>query len=87
MAETQRRTARDKAEMQIKAEDVQMSNKAKMDTIQSNLIINTEKNLTAERIKSAEISRDAAQLQHEQLQTVLDAQNQIQSNLGENQNV
>ena len=87
MAETQRRAARDKAEMQIKAEDVQMSNKAKMDTIQSNLIINTEKNLTAERIKSAEISRDAAQLQHEQLQTVLDAQNQIQSNLGENQNV
>jgi len=44
---------------------------------------NTENNLTAERIKSAELSRDAAQLQHEQFRTVLDAQNQAQSNLGD----
>jgi hypothetical protein len=55
--------------------------------MQTDVIKNTEDNLTLERIKSAELTRDAAQLQHEQLQTVLDAQNQIQSTLGGQPNV
>jgi hypothetical protein len=55
--------------------------------MQSESLQATEKNLTDERIKSAEITRDAAQLQHEQLQTVIDAQNQLQSNIGGQTNV
>jgi hypothetical protein len=39
--------------------------------------------LTNERIKSAELTADAAQLEHEQLKTVLQAHNDIQRNLGE----
>jgi hypothetical protein len=45
-------------------------------------IMNTEDNLSEERIKSAELSHDAARLQHEQVQTALDAQNLLQSQLG-----
>ena len=46
------------------------------------LVKNTEDNLTEERVKSAELTNDAARLQHEQVQTAIDAQNAIQSNLG-----
>jgi hypothetical protein len=82
MAETQRKTQKDQADMQFKMQDLQIQNKELQDKLQADLIKNTENNLTAERIKAAELSSDAAQLQHEQLQTVIDAQNQIQSNLG-----
>jgi len=87
MAETQRKAARDKAEIQLKAQDMQTIAQEKQSRLQSDVVMNTENNLTAERIKSAELTRDAAQLQHEQLQTVLDAQNQLQTNLGGNPNV
>ena len=43
---------------------------------------NTENNLTQERIKSAELTRDAASLQHEQIQTAIAAQNDVQQTLG-----
>ena len=43
---------------------------------------NTENNLTQERIKSAELTRDAANLQHEQIKTAIAAQNDIQQTLG-----
>jgi len=87
MAETQRKAQKDQAEIKLKAEDMQRITAEKLKELQTDVIKNTEDNLTAERIKSAELTRDAAQLQHEQLQTVLDAQNQIQSNLGANPNV
>jgi hypothetical protein len=48
---------------------------------------NTENNLVQERIKSAELTKDAANLQHEQLKTAITAQNAIQQTLGEQQNV
>ena len=44
--------------------------------------MNTEDNLTQERVKSAELTRDAAVLQHEQLQTALSAHESLQSQLG-----
>jgi hypothetical protein len=43
---------------------------------------NTENNLTKERIESAVLTRDAANLQHEQVKTALEAQNLIQQTLG-----
>jgi hypothetical protein len=51
--------------------------------MQMKLIMNTEDNLTQERVKSAELTRDAAVLQHEQLQTALSAHETLQSQLGE----
>jgi chaperonin GroES len=86
MAETQRKAQKDQADAQFKQADMQISIKEKQDKLDADLIKNTENNLTAERIKAAELSSNAAQLQHEQLQTVIDAQNQIQSHLGD-QNV
>jgi hypothetical protein len=87
MAETQRKAQKDQAEIKLKAEDMQRITAEKLKQMQTDVIKNTEDNLTLERIKSAELTRDAAQLQHEQLQTVLDAQNQIQSTLGGQPNV
>jgi len=87
MAETQRKAAKDKADVQLRAQEAQDASRERQAKLQAQVVMNSEDNLTAERIKSAEISRDAAQLQHEQLQTVLEAQNQIQSNLGGNPNV
>jgi hypothetical protein len=87
MAETQRKAQKDQADIQLKAKDMQRLTDEKIKQLQTDVIKNTENNLTQERIKSAELTRDAAQLQHEQLQTVLDAQNQIQSTLGGQPNV
>ena len=87
MAETQRKAQKDKMDIQLKAEDMKRITAEKLKQMQTDVIKNTENNLTQERIKSAELTRDAAQLQHEQLQTVLDAQNQIQSTLGGQPNV
>jgi len=87
MAETQRRATKDQAEMQIKAAEMQQSNQQFMLKTQSDMAKNTENNLTQERIKSAELTKDAADLQHEQLKTAITAQNAIQQTLGEQQNV
>lgn len=87
MAETQRKAQKDKMDIQLKAEDMQRITAEKLKQMQTDVIKNTEDNLTLERIKSAELTRDAAQLQHEQLQTVIDAQNQIQTTLGGQPNV
>jgi len=83
MAETQRKAQKDQAELQLDSAALQQKAKETEQKMQADLVKNTENNLTAERIKSAELSRDAAQLQHEQFRTVLDAQNQAQSNLGD----
>jgi len=83
MAETQRKTAKDKAEIQLKQQDMSVISQEKNAELQAKSIINTENNLTQERIKSAELTRDAARLQNEQVQTAIDAQNKLQSNLGE----
>jgi len=78
MAETQRKAAKDKADIQLKAQDMQMIAQEKAAQIQAEMQQNTENNLTQERIKSAELTSDAAELQHEQLKTAIEAQNQLQ---------
>jgi hypothetical protein len=87
MAETQRRAQRDQAEMQFKMADMQQQAVEKNAALQADLVKNSENNLTQERIKSAELTSDAAKLQHEQLQTVLDAQNRIQQTIEGTPNV
>jgi hypothetical protein len=82
MAETQRKAAKDQTDAQLALGKIQ-SDQVKVDKdLQARLIMNTEDNLTAERIKSAELTRDAATLQHEQIQTALSAQQSLQSQMG-----
>lgn len=82
MAETQRKAAKDQTDAQIALGKLQ-SDQMKVDKdLQARLLMNTEDNLTAERIKSAELTRDAATLQHEQIQTALTAQQSLQSQMG-----
>ena len=82
MAETQRKATKDQIDAQLNAQKMQgEAMKAEKDA-QIKLIMNTEDNLTAERIKSAELSHDAAVLQHEQVQTAIGAQQALQSQLG-----
>ena len=83
MAETQRKTAKDQADSQLKMAALQQKEQEIDRRIQTDIIMNSEDNLTEERIKSAELTKDAALLQHEQLKTVLSAQNEVQSQLGE----
>jgi hypothetical protein len=82
MAETQRKTTYDEVDLQLRqkkqADDAELG-AAK---IRADLVKNTENNLTEERIKSAELTNDAARLQSEQVQTAIDAQNALQTNLG-----
>jgi hypothetical protein len=82
MAETQRKTAADQANAQLKQQKQADEKETKNKQIEMDFIMNTEDNLSEERIKSAELSHDAARLQHEQVQTALDAQHLLQSQLG-----
>ena len=82
MAETQRRAAKDQGELQLKAAQMQQDNQHFMVDKQTDLLKNTEDNLVQERIKSAELTRDAASLQTEQFKTAIDAQNALQTTLG-----
>lgn len=82
MAETQRRATKDQAELQIEAAKLQQDMQLATQKLQADMAKNTENNLTQERIKSADLTRDAASLQHEQVKTALEAQNLIQQTLG-----
>jgi hypothetical protein len=82
MAETQRKAAKDQAEIEIKKQDMVVIGQEKAAELQAKVLMNTEDNLTEERIKAAELTRDAAALQQEQIRTAIEAQNKIQSNLG-----
>jgi L-lactate utilization protein LutC len=82
MAETQRLAAKDQADAQLKAAELQQKNQQFLIKTKTDMAENTENNLTQERIKSAELTRDAANLQHEQVKTAIAAQNDIQQTLG-----
>lgn len=82
MAETQRKTTYDQVDLQLRQQKQESDAELGAAKVRADLVKNTEDNLTEERIKSAELTNDAARLQSEQLQTAIDAQNAIQSNLG-----
>ena len=82
LAETERKAAYDQADLQLRGQKQVSDTQEKQDKLKVQLVTNTEDNLTQERIKSAELTNDAARLQSEQLQTAIEAQNQLQSNLG-----
>jgi len=93
MAETQRRAQRDKMDMtlsqaKLQADQALQSAKLKADEdkfaaeTEMGVAMNTEDNLTKERIESAKLSHDGDKLQHEQAKTALELQDRAQSYLG-----
>jgi len=83
MAETERRKARDQAEMQMKAQDMaaklQLAQQKQLDDkdlaieeLRLKLAIAEGDQETKERIETARLTRDAARLRHDQDKTVMD---------------
>jgi hypothetical protein len=82
LAETQRRTARDQGDLQLAQQKLQKDIMQEDKDRDVKIAMNAENNLTAERIKTAEITVDELRLRKEQEQTALKLQNEAQRNLG-----
>jgi len=82
MAETKRRAERDAVELQLQAERLKNDALSKNREQQIKIALNASDNLTEERIKTAELTQDAAVLKSEQEQTALAAQESAQRTLG-----
>jgi hypothetical protein len=82
MAETQRRAMKDQADVQLNMAKLEQKAQADQAKLQADIVMNTEDNLVNERIRTAELTRDAADLQNEQVRTALDAQRMVQTSLG-----
>jgi hypothetical protein len=82
MAETERRKNKDLGELQVQQAKLKADMLAKNRQQQIEIALNASDRLTEERIKSAELTHDAATLQHEQQQTALAAQQSAQQALG-----
>ena len=82
MAETERRMKKDQADTILAEKRLQADTLSKNRQQQIDIALNASDNLTEERIKSAELSHDAALLQKEQLETALTAQQSAQNTLG-----
>jgi hypothetical protein len=82
MAETQRRAARDNADIQLATQKFQADNAQKQRDAEIAVAMNSENNLTQERMKAADLTVDEVKLQHEQEQTALKLSQMTQHNLG-----
>lgn len=93
LAETQRRAARDQAEMQLKGAELQQKGELNMAKLQSDaeraatrdqldVALNATNNLTKERIETARLTQRDEQLQAEQFETAIRLQNEAQRALG-----
>jgi hypothetical protein len=93
MAETQRRAAKDQADLQLADKrltqegqesaarlQAEMAKQQQQDSVK--MSTNSADNLTKERIESAKLTRDAAKLQQEQAVTAMELQKEAQRNLG-----
>ena len=82
MAETQRRAARDQADVQFNQAKLQadMADKEKQRQVQ--IAMNAENNLTDERMKTAQLTVDELKLRKEQNETALKLNETTQRNLG-----
>jgi len=94
MAETQRRAAKDQADLQLadkrlmqegqeSAARMQMEMEKQQQSDSVKMSTNSADNLTKERIESAKLTRDAAKLQNEQAKTALELQKEAQQTLGD----
>jgi len=76
MAETQRRTAKDQADIQLAQKKQQDELALSQEDNQIKMTIAQENNETKEKIESARVATDTAKLQHEQQKAVLSVTNQ-----------
>jgi len=83
MAETQRRAAEDQARLAFDGQKLQAEMAQKDKDRQIKIAINSEDNLTTERMKTADLTLDEVKLRQEQEQTAIKLQNVTQRNLGE----
>ena len=83
LAETQRRTAKDQADIQIDTARLQADQQNREQDRQVKIAMNAENNLTQERIKTAELTVDEAKLRKEQEETAIQLNQLTQRNLGE----
>ena len=94
MAETQRRAAKDQADLQLADKRLMQEGQADAARLQMEMAkqeqadsvkmsTNSADNLTKERIESAKLTRDAAKLQNEQAKTALELQKEAQQTLGD----
>jgi hypothetical protein len=81
MAETQRRAQRDQADIQLKQSQMQQDMVEQDKKQQFEAAQNTEKLLTEERLKTLDLTVDAARLKKEQGESAIALQNELQRNL------
>ena len=79
--ETQRRAARDQADMQMKNAEMQNKNAQEERKEQFEAAMNTENNLTKERIETLGLTIDAARLKKEQGESAIALQDEVQRSL------
>lgn len=82
LAETQRRTQRDQAEMQLKGQQMQMDAEESKRKDDMDIALNSVNNLTKERIETARLTQRDEVLQSEQFETAIRLQQEAQRNLG-----
>jgi hypothetical protein len=82
MAETQRKAAKDAADIELDKQRLQNDALSKNRAQQIQIALDANDNLTNERIKTAELTHDAKVLQHQQQQTALSALQGAQQSLG-----
>ena len=94
MAETNRRAAKDKAEIAMDQQRLQQEQQLETAKIQADLTksnadnqlkvaLDSTNNITKQQIESAKLSHDADILRHEQAKTALELQDRAQSYLGD----
>jgi hypothetical protein len=83
LAETQRRAQKDQADLALDQARMQSDNVNRDKDRQVKIAMNAENNLTAERMKAADLTVDEARLQKEQSQTAIKLNEATQRNLGE----
>lgn len=79
--ETQRRAARDQADIQLKQAEMQNKNAQTEKKEQFDAAMNTENNLTKERIETLGLTIDAARLKKEQGESAIALQDEVQRSL------
>jgi len=79
--ETQRRAARDQADIQLKQTEMQNKNTQEAQKEQFAAAMNTENNLTKERIETLGLTIDAARLKKEQGESAIALQDEVQRSL------
>lgn len=83
LAETQRRQARDQADLALGQAKLRADDTNKEKERQVKIAMNAEDNLTQERLKTAELSVDEARLKKEQYETAIELNEVTQRKLGE----